>query len=276
MPDAFVKLVGATHPSVVVETGWAEKMDDLRKDAKIWLCGTKGVTKVVIVVCFTEGKDQDEIQKHPGESADAKDEAGNDNTGPPTLPEDPVEPRSSQTPNIVPVQDIPVDSPRSATESPESVLIASITKATLFPDLVESLQTLHSARHLKKPLLGPVTAMLHLFRANTPATSIVEFYATSVLPPGDASFELSYADLLTPLLATELGLDPEDVLQFDTEELREVIKAQMAVMVLERARRRAKALMVRFDVWEKVETFASSKRRRATGSGEGFGEKRKK
>lgn len=40
--DAFVKVAGTTHLSVVVETGWAEKMADLRKDAKIWLCGTKG------------------------------------------------------------------------------------------------------------------------------------------------------------------------------------------------------------------------------------------
>lgn len=35
IPDVFVKVVGIMHPSVVVETGWAEKMADLKKDAEI-------------------------------------------------------------------------------------------------------------------------------------------------------------------------------------------------------------------------------------------------
>lgn len=62
------KWSGTTHPSVVVETGWAEKMADLKKDAKIW---TRGV---VIVVCFTEGKSPIAIPAESDEESLDKDE----------------------------------------------------------------------------------------------------------------------------------------------------------------------------------------------------------
>lgn len=273
-PDAFVKVAGMTHPSVVVETGWAKKMADLRKDASIWLCGTMGVTRVVIVVCFTEGKSPIAATDKPDEDPVKKDElpaAGtgtdNQNTAGTATP-------AAEDVNIIP----PTASPSVSEESAESSLISNITKATVFTDLVASLLSLHSSNNLTKPLIGPISGTLHLFRANPTFKSIIEFYTTSILPPGDPSFRLSFADLLSPELASEHGLDPEDGLDFDMVELRDVVEAQMVDMRRERAGRRAKTLMKEKGVWGKAMTFRESKRRKRAGSesGEDWNEKRKK
>lgn len=288
IPDAFVKLVGITHPSVVVETGWAEKMADLRKDAKIWLCGTKGVTRVVIVVCFTEGKSPIAIPTEPDEESLDKDEhsaAGtvNQNTAGAATPHEPSQEPTAEDANSGHDEKIPnsissTTLPSVEEDSAESSLISSITKATIFTDLVASLLSLHSNNSLTKPLLGPVSGTLHLFRANSTFKSIIEFYTTSFLPPRDPSFRLSFADLLSPELASKHGLDPEDGLDFDMAELRDVADAQMVDMCRERAGRWAKTLMKEKGVWGKAVTSAERMRRKRarSGSGEDWNEKRKK
>ncbi|KAL0640277.1 hypothetical protein Q9L58_000557 [Maublancomyces gigas] len=289
IPDAFVKVVGITHPSVVVETGWAEKMVDLKKDAKIWLCGTKGVTRVVIVVCFTEGKSPIAIPTEPDEESLDKDKHSatgtvNENTVGTATPHEPSQELTEEDANSRHDEKIPssissTNLPSVEEDSAESSLISSITKATIFADLVASLISLHSNNTLTKPLIGSVSGTRHLFRANSTFKSIIEFYTTSFLPPGDPSFRLSFADLLSPELASEHGLDPEDGLDFDMAELRNVVDAHMVDMCRKRAGRRAKTLMKEKGVWEKVMTFAESKRKRkraGSGSGEDWNEKRKK
>ncbi|KAG0634938.1 hypothetical protein HOY80DRAFT_485453 [Tuber brumale] len=54
LPDAFVRVKGSEFSVVVCEAGWAEKLEDLTTDAKLWLLNTGGQTKIVIVTCFTE------------------------------------------------------------------------------------------------------------------------------------------------------------------------------------------------------------------------------
>lgn len=49
VPDAYLLIIGDDYPSVVCETGWLEKMADLRDDAELWLLGSSGQTKVVVL-----------------------------------------------------------------------------------------------------------------------------------------------------------------------------------------------------------------------------------
>lgn len=79
-------------------------MADLKKDAKIWLCGTKGVTRVVIVVCFTEGKSPIAIPAEPDEESLDKDEHSasetvNENTVGTAIPHEPSQEPTAEDAN---------------------------------------------------------------------------------------------------------------------------------------------------------------------------------
>lgn len=53
-PDAYLTLRGRESPLVVLEAGWAEREDDLIKDAQLWLHGTYDLVTFVVIVIFTE------------------------------------------------------------------------------------------------------------------------------------------------------------------------------------------------------------------------------
>lgn len=134
IPGAFVRVVGIMHLSVVVETGWAEKMAGLKKDAKIWLCGTKGATRVV---CFTEGKSPIAIPAESDEESLDKDEHSesgtvNENTVGTAIPHESSQEPTAEDANSGRDEKIPNSisstTPPSVEDSAESSLISSITK----------------------------------------------------------------------------------------------------------------------------------------------------
>lgn len=52
--DASLVVNHEYFPSVVCESGWADKMDDLHRDAEIWLLHSYGRTVAVLALVFTE------------------------------------------------------------------------------------------------------------------------------------------------------------------------------------------------------------------------------
>lgn len=56
VPDAYFRVIGEDLPAVVSETGWSETIDKVREDAKLWLLGSNGQTRVLVVVNFQELK----------------------------------------------------------------------------------------------------------------------------------------------------------------------------------------------------------------------------
>lgn len=56
-PDAYLSLRGRDFPLVVLEAGWAEREQDLVKNAQLWLHGTFDQVKFAIIIIFAESKD---------------------------------------------------------------------------------------------------------------------------------------------------------------------------------------------------------------------------
>lgn len=56
-PDPYLGLRGRDFPLVVLETGWAEREQDLVKNAQLWLHDTFDQVAFVIIIVFTESKD---------------------------------------------------------------------------------------------------------------------------------------------------------------------------------------------------------------------------
>ena len=54
MPDAFAKLNTVQFPAIVSESGFSESWDNLMDNACLWLLGTEGQTKIVVVLSFRE------------------------------------------------------------------------------------------------------------------------------------------------------------------------------------------------------------------------------
>ncbi|CUS07898.1 unnamed protein product [Tuber aestivum] len=78
LPDGYVMPVDELFPTVVCESGFAESMEDLKQDARLWLLHTGGATRVVIVVCMkeiiaTQGVSGDMEKRH---TSDAEEMAG--------------------------------------------------------------------------------------------------------------------------------------------------------------------------------------------------------
>ncbi|PUU75380.1 hypothetical protein B9Z19DRAFT_1067476 [Tuber borchii] len=53
-PDSFIQLRKGGFPTIVCETGWAESIEELKQDARLWLLHTNGETKIVIILSFIE------------------------------------------------------------------------------------------------------------------------------------------------------------------------------------------------------------------------------
>lgn len=52
-PDGYLTLRGCEFPLVVLEAGWAEREEDLIKDAQLWLHGTYDAVAFVVIIIFT-------------------------------------------------------------------------------------------------------------------------------------------------------------------------------------------------------------------------------
>ncbi|PUU73916.1 hypothetical protein B9Z19DRAFT_1094052 [Tuber borchii] len=139
LPDAFVTLKTTRFPAIVCESGFSESWDNLKEDARLWLLGTEGKTKIVIILSFIENQ----LRGSP-----VGDTASNDTNN----------------------------------NTEEKTLIDSINGSTTQSTLAEELELLNKRDLLKKPLIGDLSATLHLFRAMKNYTDIEEFFKSTVLP----------------------------------------------------------------------------------------------
>lgn len=146
----------------------------------------------------------------------------------------------------------------------EQDLLGAICATTKYHDLADSLLDLHRRGRLSKPLLGTVTATLHLFRLNPACDAIEETFTATVLPAtvaAPAEFTLTLTDLLGPLVTATNNLNPDEEVLFPLTRLRKVISDQIPPQEKRRSRARAEALMKECGVWDEEElTFAQMKR----------------
>lgn len=242
LPDAYVHIDGYHFPTVVCETGWAEKMDDLKRDARLWLLGTQGQTRVVVVVAFNEIH-APVLQPVP---ADATDPAATD-AG----------------------QDMPTGGSSDGSEvdlyHEEMALLASINRSTEFLILAEALLSLNHQQKLQKPLLGSVVATVHLFRATPAGDGITEYFSCTLLPlpialDAPQNIPLTLGDLLSPAVASAHDLNPDEPVLLPLARLRAIVAKQLPKQESERSMDRAMALMKKRGVWENLPTFAQDKR----------------
>lgn len=251
LPDASIQINGYDFPSVVCESGWSEKMEDLKSDAKLWLLQTEGQTVAVIVVAFNEEvfRDIDETDLVAGVTEDAAE-------GPDTADQEAsqatTDPESSQDPD---------------TPNEETLLLSRITNGNNPRALAAALLDLHRRQQLAKPLLGRIDATVHVFRANQSLTDIEESYTAVLLPapaPADAQqqeFTLTMYDLLGEL-AEEEGIDDDEEVSFPLDILREIVRQQIPKMEVVRSLERAANVLKGLGMWQEMETYAQYKRNR--------------
>ncbi|KAI5779890.1 hypothetical protein DFH27DRAFT_469778, partial [Peziza echinospora] len=53
-PDFCIRPRGLLFPTLAVEVGWCESLAKLRADACLFLTGTGGVTRAVVLIRFVE------------------------------------------------------------------------------------------------------------------------------------------------------------------------------------------------------------------------------
>lgn len=251
-------------PSVVVESGWAESMEDLLTDARLWLLGTGGATKVCIVVHFQEERaarlpnvesdDEAIAGQSNGESAGESDSLSEEENGEITC--------TTAVPSEHPS---PCEDAETVDTDPfpeEQALLASIDRSTHLNDISRDLLALHRLQKLSQPLLRPFTATFHVYRRNSAHTDIQAECAMTVLPaPPDGAaqiFELSLKDLYGDA-TVPADVDPDHRIRFEMNELREDIQDQVPAM--EKMRADARALKVLKTAGVVVgETFAAEKK----------------
>lgn len=299
VPDAYLLVIGNNFPSVVCETGWSESLEDLRADARLWLLGSGGETRVVVVVSFQESTpaqpavvppqgnepvmDEPSVDAEPDENAEAEVVLL---TNPGSTSDRP----DSNEQQHLPIMDSPSDvsgssSPESSTDeeqlstldsgpensdpgplTEEQALLATVTAATDFNDLADRLLDLNQRGKLSKPLLGEVTATIHLFRPNALGDAILETFTATVLPappPGEGPqhFALTLGDLLGPRATADNNLSPDEEVLFPLARLRRLIANQVLLQERHRSSARAVAAMKARDVWNyDAPTFAQAKR----------------
>ncbi|CUS10855.1 unnamed protein product [Tuber aestivum] len=233
LPDAYVKLHDTEFPRVVCEAGWAEGLEKLVEDARLWLLHTDGQTRIVIVVSFTES-----TIKHSLQASNKQ-------------PEEATKPHRST--------------------SEEETVVDSIDSTTNLNDLAKKLMDLNRRDELGQPLVSSLKATMHVYRASKDGREIEKSFEATLFPEPDVDggdpkeFGVTMEDLLGDSLPK--GQDPSDCIMFCLDGLREFISSSIPDTERVRAAKRAKKLMVMAGVWEEEETFAQSKRRRLNPSG---------
>lgn len=219
-------------------------MENLMDGARLWLLGTAGQTKVVIIVQFTEASRDHAPSSSNSPETDAED------TGRDYIPE--------------------------LTE--ESILLGAVNKTTRFSVLAEAVLDLHLLGALAKPLLGHITATFHVFR-RTAEDTVYEDFTTTVLPAPEPSagndppqtYALTLADIYgdSPVPA---GEDPHQRLLVDMDDFRREIAFQVPDMEVKRSLDRAQAILEGEGFWENKPTFADAKQAKRKRDEEGDSE----
>ncbi|KAL7272388.1 hypothetical protein RUND412_004810 [Rhizina undulata] len=74
IPDWYIRRRGEYIPTLICEVGWTQPYSDLIQNAKLWLEGSKGAVRLVVIVYITEEKNPSEPQ-NPSRARDASDPA---------------------------------------------------------------------------------------------------------------------------------------------------------------------------------------------------------
>jgi len=226
-----VKLHGAKFPVVVCEAGWAETLEELMDDARLWLLNTRGQTKIVIVLCF--------IENHMRKETDLGSDVSEDG----------------------------IANERRKTD--EQILIESIDESTKQDDLADKLTDLNRQDKLQTPLIGELAASLHVYCASEDTKDISELFAATILPPLPANseeareFQITMQDIFGKNIPAELKA--KDAIIFSLPVLEELVTQSLPDTEWYRANRRAEKLMKEAGIWEECETFTQHKRRRKGG-----------
>lgn len=239
-------------------------MQDLKQDARLWLLHTNGETKAVIVLFFTEEKPK------PGLTSEATiPTSGSDNEATPhTTTDDETTLPTTVSDHEVEISAIAGPSatvPPMASLDSEENLIDSIDETTEVTDLSQRLFILNEQGKLQHPLLGNVTASLHIFKASKEGDDISETFSATLLPPEpEASeapkvFEITLGDMLGNLA---LKGQEKHKITFELEDLKEVVENSFPKTARLRATDRANKLLKETLGLGEQSTFAQRKRQR--------------
>lgn len=221
-------------------------------DARLWLLGTAGQTKVVIIVNFTEDR------RGPRTSASSAPSSSATGSDTETSAHDDGEDEGDDTAD----GDASLD---PSEPSEEALLLSTVNATTRFSALAAGILDLHLRGALAKPLLGSITATFHVFR-RTPADTVYEEFSTTVLPapePGDAEQRQTYALTLGDLYGDNplpAGEDPHHRFVMDMDDFRRDIAHQVPEMEEKRSLDRAEAVLKKRGFWEGREPFAGAKK----------------
>ncbi|KAG0637774.1 hypothetical protein HOY80DRAFT_1138061 [Tuber brumale] len=225
LPDAYVRSGNGIFPTVVCEAGWAEGHAQLIQDARLWLLHTRGQTRVVIVVAFTEN--------------------------------------SVEVPTVSDNSDNEVTT--TITSNKEQILLESISEQTNTSDLAESLLLLNRKGELRCPLVGNLEADLHVYRASATGDDICESFATKFFPTptvedsGPKEFGIKLGELLGDCIPE--GENPDEEVKFSLDHLKECLERSLPHTERLRATDRALSLLRSRVGLPDIETFAQCKRR---------------
>lgn len=226
-------------------------MDDLMADARLWLLGTEGQTKVVIIVNFTEDKRGHRSPVLPAQNSGAATETE----------ETDVEDTSTDTEEV---HSDPGDDAENLPEpTEEQRLLSTITPTTSFSALAARILELHLRGALAMPLLGSITATFHVFRRT--ADTIYQEFVTPVLPAPEPNSDQTQSYILT--LADMYGdnplpdgEDPNYAFVMDMDDFRRDIAYQVPDMEEKRSLDRAEAILKNLGFWQNKLTFAGAKK----------------
>jgi len=240
-------------PAIVCEAGWSETLKQLMDDVRLWLLHTRGETKVVIMLSFTETYIKDRKTEEP---ASEKDMPETEKETPETEEEMPE--TEEETPET--------DGNEAMTENEELLVIQSIDTSTDKRALVQRLLDLDRQQKLQKPLIGDLKATLHVYHASKDLKEVVESLNTTVLPApvddskGPRQFQIMLKDIFGSSVLE--GLEPQDHIVFSLPVLEAIVNQSIPDTTRLRAHQRAKKLIQEAGAWEVEDTLAEHKRRR--------------
>ncbi|KAG0129473.1 hypothetical protein HOY82DRAFT_540723 [Tuber indicum] len=215
--------------TTLCEAGWTEGWEKLMEDTQLWLLCTGGKTKIVIILSFIETKST------TSSDSVAESESENNTTD-------------------------------GSGKTEEQNVIDAINTSTREPDLAQKLQQLDGRAKLRKPLIGELTATLHVYRASDDYKDIVEWFNTTVLPlpPSNFTGPREFQITLHEIFGNDVpeGMDSKDPITFSLPVLEAFVTGSLEHTAWYRANKLAKKLMKEAGVWEEKETFTQSKRRR--------------
>ena len=220
-----MKLSDTDFPAVVCEAGWAETLEELKEDARLWLLNTRGQTKIVILMCFTE--------THITSGTDLESEVSEDESA--------IERRQRE----------------------ERILIESIDKSTKLLDLANRLRDLNGQDKLRMPLIGKLQALLNVYRASEDSKDITELFGTTILPspPVGSEEPREFQITMQDIFGKDVPADfkPMDAITFSLPVLEVLVAKSLSATTWLRANRQGKKLMKEAGVWEECVTFAQHK-----------------